>query len=108
MAAARLRLLIVELALRCYELEQGQPPSRLDQMVPKCLQRVLADPFSTSPLIYRSLGTNHLLYSVRPDRVDDGGKPGGQPASGMIVGIEGNKSGPAAATKGDLFYDSQW
>ena len=90
---ARLRLLMAELALRCYRSEEGHPPTALDQLVPRDLQRVPIDPFSGRPLIYQQRGTNWLLYSVGVDGVDDGGKPVGPSISGII-------------TKGDLFFDS--
>jgi hypothetical protein len=35
------RLLAVELALRCYECEQGHAPTSLEQLVPNYIQRVL-------------------------------------------------------------------
>jgi hypothetical protein len=66
--------------------------------VPKYLQRVPSDPFSGHPLVCRPQGTTWLLYSVGPDRVDDGGKP-------MTRDNSGN--GPVVY-KGDLFYDSPW
>ena len=90
---ARRRLLTTELALRCCRSEQGHAPERLDQLVPKYLQRVPTDPFSTRPLIYRAQGTNWLLYSVGPDGVDDGGKPVGRTL-------------PATSALGDLFFNS--
>jgi hypothetical protein len=98
LAIAQLRLLIVELVLRCYRSEQGQPPGRLDLLVPKYLHQVPFDPFSGHAVVYRPQGTNWLLYSVGPDRVDDGGKPMSRsnPGSGLAV------------YKGDLFYDSPW
>lgn len=91
--AARRRLLTTELALRCYQAEQGHSPERLDQLVPKYLQHVLLDPFATQTLIYRAQGANWLLYSVGPDGVDDGGKPVG-------------RTMPRTSTTGDLFFDS--
>ena len=87
---ARERLLAVELALRCYQSEQGHPPARLDDLVTNYLSHVPQDPFSGQPLSYRAQGTNWLLYSVGPDGVDDGGKPVGRGLAG----------------KGDLFFDS--
>ena len=99
-AAAGLRLLIVEIALRCYESEEGHSPARLEGLVPKYLQRIPSDPFGGSPLIYRQQGTNHLLYSVGPDRVDDGGTP-------MVRAAAGNAAASAPAPpRGDVFHDS--
>lgn len=89
------RLLVVELALRCYESEQGRVPAGLEQLVPQYLQRIPLDPFNGRPVIYRPQGTNWLLYSVGPDGVDDGGKPVGRSVSGVVP-------------KGDLFYDSPY
>lgn len=91
--AAHVRLLIAELAVRCYQSEQGRAPTGLEQLVPKYLQRVPPDPFSGQPLVYRPQGTNWLLYSIGEDRVDNGGKPVGRSASGTV-------------TSGDIFYDS--
>jgi len=91
-ALSRLRLLETELALRCHNAEQGAPPAQLTELVPKYLQRVPQDPFSSQPLIYRPQGTNWLLYSIGPDRKDDGGTPAGRGTSG----------------KGDLLFDSAW
>lgn len=90
---ARRRLLSTELALRCYQSEQGHAPERLDQLVPKYLQHAPSDPFNGQPLIYRAQGTNWLLYSVGPDGVDDGGKPVGRTV-------------PYTSATGDLFFDS--
>src|SRR5439155_23258768 len=74
-AVAQVRLLTIELALRCYRSQQGRSPERLEQLVPTQLPRVPVDPFSSRPLIYRPQGTNWQLYSIGPDHVDDGGIP---------------------------------
>jgi hypothetical protein len=92
---ARERLLTAELAVRCYQSEQGRLPQSLEQLVPKYLQQVPSDPFSGRPVIYHPQGTNWLLYSVGEDGVDDGGKRVGRSGSGTV-------------TKGDLFYDSPY
>jgi hypothetical protein len=91
-AVAHIRLLMTELSLRCYQAETGRAPTLLEQLVPRYLQSVPLDPFSGQPLVYHSLGTNWLLYSLGTDRVDDGGKPVG--------------TGPES--KGDMFFDSPW
>jgi hypothetical protein len=89
------RLLMAELAVRCYQSEQGRLPPSLEQLVPTYLQQVPLDPFSGRPIIYHPQGTNWLLYSVGEDGVDDGGKRVGRPVSGTV-------------NKGDLFYDSPY
>jgi len=71
------RLLATELALRCYCAERSSgPPPRLEDLVPEYLAAVPEDPFSGRPLIYRPNRTKWLLYSVGPDGVDNGGRPG--------------------------------
>ena len=108
LTAAHLRLLIVELALRAYRCDQGNGPDSLTQLVPKYLQSLPTDPFSGKPLVYRQTGTNWLLYSLGPDRVDDGGKPVGKIISGdYLIGVGASKSGKGQ-NKGDLFFDSAW
>src|SRR5207249_7607601 len=72
------RLLAAELAVRCYQSEQGHSPTGLEQLVPKYIQHVPLDPFSGRPMNYRLQGTNWLLYSVGEDGVDDGGRPVGR------------------------------
>jgi hypothetical protein len=108
LAAAHLRLLIVELALRTYKCDQGTGPGSLIQLVPKYLQSLPMDPFSGKPLVYRPTGTNWVLYSLGPDRVDDGGKPMGKIISeDYMIGFGASKSGKGQ-NKGDLLYDSAW
>lgn len=108
LAAAHVRLLIAELALRSYRCDQGQGPQNLMQLVPKYVQHLPTDPFSNNPLIYRPTGTNWLLYSLGPDRVDDGGKPMDKTiSSDDLVIFSPNKSGKVPK-KGDLMYDSAW
>ena len=93
--AAHLRLLIVELAVRCYQAEQGRAPASLEQLVPKYLRRVPSDPFNGRPLVYRPQGSNWVLYSVGENGVDDGGRRVGRSVSGTV-------------TSGDIFFDSPY
>jgi hypothetical protein len=71
------RLLVVELALRQYKLENGSYPDRLAALVPKYLATVPIDAYSTnqSALCYKSTTDGYLLYSLGFDRDDDGGRP---------------------------------
>jgi len=64
---ARERLLLAELALRCYQSDQGHPPARLDDLVTNYLSHVPEDPFSGQPLKYHAQGTNWLLQGVGPE-----------------------------------------
>jgi hypothetical protein len=72
---AKMRLLICALAVRLYRLEHGSGPEQLADLVPGCLPELPVDPYTGRPLVYRASSSGHLLYSVGPDGVDDGGKP---------------------------------
>jgi hypothetical protein len=89
---AHLRLITIELALRCFVSEQGHPPENLHQLVPQHLQAVPLDPFSGRPMVYHARGNKWLLYSVGEDRVDDSGRP-------VSRGL---------GAKGDILYDSPY
>jgi len=70
---AHLRLLMLELAIRCHQLERTNQPQSLGELVPSYLKAAPLDPFSNRPFIYRPEGTGFKLYSVGPDGKDDGG-----------------------------------
>ena len=104
-AAAHLRLLAVELALRAYKCDQGNAPRDLTQLVPKYLRHVPIDPFGGKLLVYRPSGTNWVLYSLGPDKRDDGGKP----VRKIPDDFPFDKADRAKSIeKGDLLYDSRW
>jgi len=73
--AACNRLLATTLALKSYHREHSAYPSSLRQLVPAYLPAVLEDPFSGAVLHYKRDHQSYLLYSVGPDKQDDGGKP---------------------------------
>ena len=108
LAIASLRLLTVELALRCSRSTDGKAPADLKQLVPKYLHRIPTDPFTGSPLVYKQTATNWTLYSVGPDRVDDGGKPAGRFHFDEFSGLGGTKSDTTPKNTGDVFYDTPW
>jgi hypothetical protein len=102
-------LLTIELALRCYRCDEGKASADLHQLVPKYLHRIAEDPFTSRRLVYKQTETNWMLYSVGPDRVDDGGKPVGKITSDdYLIGLGLTKSGDGQKNKGDVFYDSPW
>ena len=72
---AKTRLLICELALQQWRLEQGSEPKTLADLVPDYLRAVPLDPYCGKRLLYRPTDSGYQLYSVGPDGVDDGGKP---------------------------------
>jgi hypothetical protein len=49
---ARLRRLLVVLSSRAYELEKGQPPQRLEDLVPAYLKRVPLDPLTGTKMVH--------------------------------------------------------
>lgn len=104
LAAARLRLMAVELALRSYRCDESKSPTELSLLSAKYLERIPTDPFSNRSLIYKSTGTNWIIYSVGPDQVDDGGKPITKNKSGFVS----TQSGDSDRIKGDVFLDSRW
>jgi hypothetical protein len=59
------------LAVRCYELERGDLPDTLEQLVPAYLPQVPRDPYDGNPLRYSKRAKR--IWSVGEDLVDDGG-----------------------------------
>jgi hypothetical protein len=67
------RLLVIGLAIECHRHEKGHPPAKLAELVPHYLSALPTDPFTDQPLQYRLEGSEYVLYSVGPDRDDNGG-----------------------------------
>jgi hypothetical protein len=69
------RLAATAVALRCYQLDEGNLPASLDPLVPRYLPATPIDPLSkgATMLCYRPEKTNPLLYSVGTNAVDDNG-----------------------------------
>ena len=70
------RLAIVQVALAAFEAEAKRPAARLEELCPAWLPAPPLDPFSGHPLVYKRVGDQVLLYSVGPNRTDDGGRKG--------------------------------
>jgi len=72
---ATLRLLICELALAQFHQDKGRWPESLNELVPKYVSKVPVDPLDPNalPLKYHRSDSSCVLYSVGPNRVDDGG-----------------------------------
>jgi hypothetical protein len=68
-------ILLTALALRAYHVEHRAYPTNLQALVPAYLSKLPADPFGTQEFAYQRKGNTYLLYSVGPDRQDNGGTP---------------------------------
>jgi hypothetical protein len=66
---------LTALALELYHRRHGSWPKALTELVPDLLPAVPPDRFTGGPLRYRVVSGRPLLYSVGPDKKDDGGKP---------------------------------
>lgn len=76
---AHLRIAQTAVALERFRAGgRGAYPNSLNELAPKILESVPADPFDGKPLRYRKFGEGYVLYSVGPDLKDDGGarRPG--------------------------------
>jgi hypothetical protein len=71
---AALRYAAAALAAERYRLAEGRWPERLAALVPRYLVQVPIDLYDGRPLRLRRLPDGLLVYSVGPDRTDDGGR----------------------------------
>jgi len=62
---ARVRIVLAELAVRAYLVEQGRLPGQLADLVPAYLPAVPEDPTSGEPLVYRREGAGYRVSSSR-------------------------------------------
>ncbi len=73
-ALANLHDVQTALAIERFRLaNQDRLPDKLSDLVPAFLPAVPADPFNGEPLHYKKLSTGYEVYSVGPNRQDDGG-----------------------------------
>ncbi len=67
------QIALAAMALEKFAHETGSLPQSLTEITPRFLAGVPDDPFSGSPLKYRRTDRGYVIYSVGPDRQDDGG-----------------------------------
>ncbi len=72
-ADAYLTLVRTALAANAYRSAEGEWPETIDHLVPRYLSEVPSDPFDNQPLRYNRTAGRAILYSVGPNRTDDGG-----------------------------------
>lgn len=71
---ARRRAALVALAVERFRLANGGSTlESLNELVPQFLPSVPTDPFDGERLRYKKLPTGFVVYSIGPDRTDDGG-----------------------------------
>jgi tetratricopeptide (TPR) repeat protein len=71
---ARMNIIQSALAIERYRLaNQDRLPDKLDDLVPSLLPSVPSDPFDGKPLRFKKLPKGYMVYSIGPDRKDDGG-----------------------------------
>jgi len=73
----------VALALALWHKRHGAWPERLDELVPAMLPEVPRDRFDGQPMRYAVRDGRPVVYSIGPDRDDDGGRPLGDKEVGM-------------------------
>ncbi len=72
--AARMRVAETALAVERFRISHsGALPDKLADLVPAYLQAVPVDPYDSKPLRYKRLPHGFVVYSIGPDRTDDGG-----------------------------------
>jgi len=54
-------------------MANGRLPDSLEELTPKWLDTVPADPFDDKPIRYKKLARGFVTYSVGPDEKDHGG-----------------------------------
>jgi hypothetical protein len=70
---ARLRSGRAAIAVERFRMANGRLPGSLDELTPKWLDTVPADPFDDQPIRYKKLAKGFVTYSVGPDQKDHGG-----------------------------------
>lgn len=74
MLTAETRAAQVGLAAKRFRIDTGSLPKRLDQLVPKYIEKIPADPFKPDqPLKYAVKSDRVVIYSISDDGVDNGG-----------------------------------
>jgi hypothetical protein len=66
------KMIPIALALAVHRSSTGRYPAQLDAL--SLSASVLTDPYSGRPFLYRREGDRYVLYSIGPNRLDDGGE----------------------------------
>jgi hypothetical protein len=65
----------IALAIRLFEIDHGERPEGLGQLIPEYLGAIPLDPFAEDArtMAYKPRQTPPILYSIGPNGIDDGG-----------------------------------
>ena len=72
-ALAHQRLALTALAIERFRNDNSSLPGSLDDLVPKYCDETPEDPFTGWDLEFRHADKGYVIYSIGPDRKDDGG-----------------------------------
>ena len=74
LAVMQRHLACVALAVAAYRAERGKLPAAMTDLSPEFLADLPADVFTDRPLAFRRDGQSLVIYSLGPNRKDDGGR----------------------------------
>ena len=92
-------LCLAALAMAAYQGEKGAYPAEVAALAPGYVKAVPVDRFNGKGLVYQNSGEAFVLYSVGPNRIDDGGV-GGTGRKDDIA-VRGGKRPPPPAEDAD-------
>lgn len=64
---------LVAVAIERFRRDQNRLPTTLPELVPTYLNGIPADPFTGGPLLFQATAGAYTIYSVGPNKNDDGG-----------------------------------
>ena len=80
----------IAFALVIYKAEKGEYPAALEALQPGILKEIPHDWSSGKPLVYKRIEKGYVLYSVGPNKIDDGGtgNPQDRTKGDIVVRVE--------------------
>ncbi len=100
-------MLATALALRAYNLERGAFPEKLEQLVPNYLSQLPMDGFGRGEALrYKKQGDSFVLWSIGPDKKDNGGKAiQGTPRPSRAYDLYSDEVTVDVTSQGDWVYE---
>ncbi len=95
---ATLQGLRTQAAIELFRAREGRLPGTLSELAPDILPDFPIDPCDGKPMRYRPADGSYTLYSVGPDKTDDGGK--------LAVGRKRGTGALSAVSLGDVIIQS--